>query len=110
MEEVQNVVIIQDHSGTMLIHLLPLGTLLTSILQDLIHSWTIYEDTIKLPTTASSLTHKRGQYISIVLGCWFTSGRFLKLYMSSNYRGAEHGHHYKRSDNPSYMAARTFQQ
>lgn len=52
---------------------------------------------------------KRGNYDFRIQRCWFKSERFLKPYMAAYYRGPDSGMHYKRVDNPYYIAPNRFQ-
>ena len=107
LQQVQNGLIIRDSRQRTLVHLFPLATLSPNLLETLSSSFQEYDNHLAFPNY--NYTHKRGDYQVRILGCWFKSGRFLQPYMTAHYRGPHSGTHYKRLDNPYYVAAKKFQ-
>jgi len=107
LPQVQNGLIIRDSRQRALVHLFPLSTIPKELLETLTTSFQEYDNSLTFSN--NNYTQKRGDYEVRILGCWFKSGRFLQPYMTSHYRGPDSGVHYKRLDNPYYMAAKKFQ-
>lgn len=107
LAQVRNGLIIKDSRQRTLVHLFPQATIPSTLLDTLATSFQTYDDNITIPNY--NYTHQRGDYQVRILGCWFKSGRFLQPYMTSHYRGPNSGIHYKRLDNPYYIAAKQFQ-
>jgi len=107
LPQVQNGLIIRDSRQRALVHLFPLLTIPKELLETLATSFQEYDNSLTFSN--NNYTQKRGDYEVRILGCWFKSGRFLQPYMTSHYRGPDSGVHYKRLDNPYYMAAKKFQ-
>lgn len=106
-DEVQKGIIIRDSGQRVLVHLFPPETISSALIQTLATSVQEYENSVNFPNY--DYTHTRGDYKVHILGCWFKSGRFLQPYMTAHYRGPHSGIHYKRLDNPYYIAAKKFQ-
>jgi len=107
IEQVTNGLIIRDSRKRTLVHLFPLATVSSNLIETLSSSFEEYDTSVTFPNY--NYTHKRGDYQVRILGCWFKSGRFLQPYMTAHYRGPHSGTHYKRLDNPHYIAAKRFQ-
>ena len=105
-DEVQNGLIIKNSRQRTLVHLFPPETIPSHLIQTLASSLHEYDNSVSFPNY--DYTYKRGDYQVHILGCWFKSGRFLQPYMTAHYRGPHSGIHYKRLDNPYYMAAKRF--
>jgi len=107
LKQVQKGLIIHDSKKRVLVHLFPLATIPSNLIETLATSFEEYDNSITFPNY--NYTHKRGDYQVRILGCWFKSERFLQPYMTAHYHGPHSGIHYKRSDNPHYIAAKRFQ-
>ena len=107
LAQVQNGLIIRDSKQRPLVHLFPLSTISKELLEILANSFQEYENSVTFAN--NNYAQKRGDYEVRILGCWFKSGRFLQPYMTAHYRGPKSGIHYKRLDNPHYIAAKKFQ-
>jgi len=107
LKHVEKGVIIHDSKKRVLLHLFPLATIPSDLIETLSISFQEYHTNISFPHY--NYTHRRGDYQVRFLGCWFKSGRFLQPYMTAHYRGPQSGIHYKRLDNPHYIAAKRFQ-
>ena len=107
LKQVEKGLIIQDSKKRPLVHLFPLATIPSNLIETLATSFEEYDNSVIFPNY--NYTHKRGDYQVRILGCWFKSGRFLQPYMTAHYRGPHSGIHYKRSDNPHYIAAKRLQ-
>ena len=107
LDQVKHGIIIRDSGQRVLVHLFPPQTISSALIQTLATSLQEYENSVSFPNY--DYTHTRGDYQVHILGCWFKTGRFLQPYMTAHYRGPHSGIHYKRLDNPYYMAAKKFQ-
>jgi len=84
-----------------------LDTIPAYLIQTLASAFQEYDNSVSFPKY--DYTHKREDYQSHILGCWFNSGRFLRPYMTAHYRGPHSGIHYKQLNNQHYVTARQFQ-
>ena len=107
LDQVKHGIIIRDSGQRVLVHLFPPQTISSALIPTLATSLQKYENSVSFPNY--DYTRTRGDYQVHILGCWFKSGRFLQPYMTAHYRGPHSGIHYKRLDNPYYMAAKKFQ-
>jgi len=107
LDEVQHGLIIRDSKQRVLVYLFPISTIPSHLIEALVSALQEYDNSVSFPSY--NYTPKRGDYQAHILGCWFKSGRFLQPYMTAHYRGPDTGIHYKRLDNPYYIAAKKFQ-